>query len=80
MLCVMRKLLILAVVTSFAAGFYADRWQHRPIVITLKSAVHQTQEVVAPRDPQSPVYWEGGGGHLEHNNMPCDQSHCWWVT
>jgi hypothetical protein len=80
MLHPMRTLLL--VVLAFAAGFYADRWQHRPIVITLKPATHPAQEVIAPRDPRSPVYWEGGGGHFEHNDWPCTQPviHCWWVT
>jgi len=82
MLQAMRKLLLLVVVASFAAGFYFDRWQHRPIVLILKSAAHPAQEVVAPKDPRSPVYWEGGGGRLSPSNFSCVQSlaQCWWET
>jgi len=77
MLSAMRTLFL--VVLAFAAGFYADRWQHRPIVIQLKPAAHR---VIAPEGPNPPVYWKDGGGRLSQSNLPCVQSIilCWWTT
>jgi hypothetical protein len=77
MLCAMRTLLL--VVLAFAAGFFLDRWQHRPIVIQLKPAA---VGVSAEKGPAPPEYWEGGGGRLVPSNFSCVQSlaKCWWTT